>query len=83
MEEKENTLTIKVKRKERKQKPARAINVSGEIYTILTLYSEETGIPIKILADMLLKFALDRMTIVFDDEEERIEKALESINEVP
>ena len=47
------------------------------------LYSEETGIPIKILADMLLKFALDRMTIVFDDEEERIEKALESINEVP
>ena len=83
MENKENTLVIKCKRKESKPRPDKSIIISGELHSILNMYSETSGIPIKNLVDLLLKFALDRMTIVFDDEEERIEKALEGMNEVP
>lgn len=83
MESKENTLTIKVKRKESKAKADRSVLISGEVYGILSMYSDTTGFPVKILVDMLLKFALDRMTIVFDDEEDCIEKVLEGVNEVP
>lgn len=83
MDSKENVLVIKCKRYEKKAKPDKSISISGELHSILVMYSETTNIPVKMLVDMLLKFSLDRMTIVFDDEEERIEKALEGFNEVP
>ena len=62
---KEENITIKVKRKEPRKKDG-TITVSGEVYSIIQEYSENTGIPIKMFADTLLKYALDHVEIIYD-----------------
>ena len=62
---KDEKIALKVKRKEPIKKD-RPITVSGEVYAVIQEYSESCRIPIKMLADTLLKYALDHVEIIYE-----------------
>ena len=61
------TLTVRRKRTTPKNN---TVPVSGDVYDVIKLYSEQTNIPVKHLVDILLKYALDNVEVVFEDENE-------------
>ena len=62
-------VTLTVRRKKEKPKD-NTVGVCGEVYEVLRLYSEQTEIPVKQLVDILLRYALDNVEVVFEDENE-------------
>ena len=67
--EKNEALKIVLKKKRNKTlKEDKKITVSGEVHSIIQMYSEESGIPIKELTDLLLKYALDRLEVIYKDD---------------
>lgn len=67
----DNNFTIKVKRKKRPEKDM-TISVSSEVYEALRFFSSETGYPIKMLADALLRFGMDNIRVVYEDEGDEV-----------
>ena len=61
------TLTVRRKRMNSKDQ---TVSVSGDVYDVIKLYSEQTNIPVKHLVDIFLKYALDNVEVVFEDENE-------------
>ena len=64
-----DNVTLTVRRKREKPKDAN-VGICGEVYEVVKLYSDQTGIPVKQLVDILLKYALDNVEVVFEDENE-------------
>ena len=64
----ENNFTIKVKKKQRPHKDMN-IAVSAEVYEALRFFSSETGYPVKMLANALLRFGMDNIRIIYDEDE--------------
>ena len=69
----DNNFTLKVKRK-RKLNKDMAISVSAEVYEALKYFSSEANVPVKMLADALLRFGMDNIRIVYEDEEAKCPK---------
>ena len=61
-------LTIKSRKKEPTQSKDKVISVSAEVYEALRFFSSETGYTIKMLADALLRFGLDNVRVIYDEE---------------
>lgn len=65
----DNNFTIKVKKKKTRPNKDMTISVSAEVYEALRFYSSETGYPVKMLADALLRFGMDNIRIVYEEDE--------------
>lgn len=71
--EKNEALKIVLKKKKNVVvKEEKKITVSGEIHSIIQMYSLESGIPIKDLTDVLLKYALDRLEVIYKDDVDEV-----------
>lgn len=62
----EDNLTFTVKRVNKNNRD-KTITVSAEVYEALRYFSSEANVPIKMLADALLRFGMDNIRIVYDD----------------
>ena len=62
----EDKLTFTVKRVNKNNRD-KTITVSAEVYEALRYFSSEANVPIKMLADALLRFGMDNIRIVYDD----------------
>ena len=61
--------TIKSRKSKREQAKDKVVKVSAEVYEALQFFSSETGYPIKMLTDALLRFGLDNVRVIYDDDE--------------
>ena len=62
--------TIKPCKKKKVKDKDKVITVSAEVYEALRFFSSETGYSLKMLADALLRFGLDNVRVIYDDEDE-------------
>ena len=55
--------------KKKKNSTDKTITVSAEVYEALRFFSSETGYTIKMLTDALLRFGLDNVRVIYDEDE--------------
>ena len=65
-------LTIKLKKKRKVTPKVEKVKVSSDVYSVLSLYAKETGITIENLTDILLKYALDNLEVIYEEEENEV-----------
>ena len=63
--------TIK-SRKKKNRNTDKVITVSAEVYEALRFFSSETGYTIKMLTDSLLRFGLDNVRVIYDEDEDGV-----------
>ena len=63
--------TIK-SRKKKNRNTDKVITVSAEVYEALRFFSSETGYTIKMLTDALLRFGLDNVRVIYDEDEDGV-----------
>ena len=63
-------LTIKLKKKRKVTPKVEKVKVPEEVYSVISLYAKETGITIEQLTEILLKYSLDNLEVIYEDDNE-------------